>query len=190
MGRANWPLQGPSWRNPVGKCPRGKRGPRELGNIQGSLLPVTSLWARNGAKGAGELQGWTWNSVRRDSEVEEGPGPQDGHRDGVRVCSSTARSADGREVRDWTLVPDAGPEPSSQDHTPARQTLHQLSVKWIFMCTRRSEAEVFAQAPVSSPNCSQAKARALGLCWDLVRPSARGAGPVWAGEMARLWGTS
>lgn len=49
---------------------------------------------------------------------------------------------------------------------------------------------MFAQAPVSSPNCSQAKARALGLCWDLVRPSARGAGPVWAGEMARLWGTS
>lgn len=98
----------------MGKCPRGKRGPKELGNIQGSLLPVTSLWARNGAKGAGELQGWTWNSVRRDSEVEEGPGPQDGHRDGVRVCSSTSRSADGREVRDWTLVPDAGPEPAME----------------------------------------------------------------------------
>lgn len=76
MGRAKWPLQGPPWRNPVGKFPRGKRDPRELGNIQRSLLPgsVTSLWTRNGAKGAGELQGWTWNSVRRDNEVEEGPG--------------------------------------------------------------------------------------------------------------------
>lgn len=60
----------------MGKCPRGKRGPRELDNIQRSLLPdsITSLWAKNGAKGTGELQGWTWNSVRRDNEVEEGPG--------------------------------------------------------------------------------------------------------------------
>lgn len=54
----------------------------------------------------------------------------------------------------------------------------------------RKEAEVFAQAPVLHLNCSQAKSRVLRLCWDLVRPCGRGAGPVWAGEMPRLWGTS
>lgn len=105
MGRANWPLQRPSWRNPMGKSPRGKRDLRELGNIQGSLLAdsITSLWARNGAKGAGELQGWTWNSVRREwggrrarpPWMDTGMGSEC-----ALVCSSMAMSADGREVRD------------------------------------------------------------------------------------------
>lgn len=67
--------------------------------------------------------------------------------------------AGGSETGPWCQVlVQSQPWSSSQDHTPAKQTLHQLSVKWIFMCIRRKEAEVFAQATVSYLNCSQAKA--------------------------------
>lgn len=122
--------------------------------------------------------------------MEEGPG-QPGWIQGqcqcALVCSSTARSADGREIRDRVpqcqILVQSQLWGSSQDHNPAKQILHQLSVKWILMCAMRKEAEVFAQAPVFYLNCSQAKSRALGLCWDLVRPRGRGAGPVWAGKM-------
>lgn len=48
----------------------------------------------------------------------------------------------------------------------------------------RKEAEVFAQAPVLHLNCSEAKLLGSGQTFG------KGAGPVWAGEMPRLWGTS
>lgn len=50
---------------------------------------------------------------------------------------------------------------SSQGHNPAKQILHQLSMKWIFMCASqkitRKGAEVFAYAPMFYLNCRWAK---------------------------------
>lgn len=106
---------------------------------------------------------------------KKGQATQDEYRDGVKsvLCSSTARNADGREVRDcvpWCqILVQSQLWSSSQDHNPAKQILHWLSMKWIFMCIMRKEAEVFTQAPVFYLNCSQAKSQAVELGWDLVR---------------------
>lgn len=106
---------------------------------------------------------------------KKGQATQDEYRDGVKsvLCSSTARNADGREVRDCVprcqILVQSQLWSSSQDHNPAKQILHWLSMKWIFMCIMRKEAEVFAQAAVFYLNCSQAKSQAVELGWDLVR---------------------